>query len=367
MLIFIVALIVVLIAYIIFLWYEKIQLTVENTRLKMEQEFVQNDLKNFSNQAMVETQKHFLNMAENSFKYFYEQNKTHMDNKEKDIFKMLDPISKTLSTLQTQIYTLEKDRIQTSEKLLTQLLEIQNVQKALHFETSHMRKTFNNPGLRGRWGEIQLRRIVELTGMLEYCDFVEQSSSMGVRPDMIIRLPENKTIIIDAKAPMKAYMETLESINDVDRDLKVKEHAKNVRSHIKGLSQKSYWSHLDMTPEFVVLFLPTDAFFSHAFEGDHMLFEYGINEKVIMATPSTLIALLKTIFFAWQNYRISDHAKTVCEVGKLLFEKHKDFREHFEKVGKMLEGTLTQYQKTEEHFDKNILPQERKLKAIMGG
>ena len=364
--IFLSGIILVLLAYIIYQGYEKTKLMVENENLRTKQQFIQNDMKQFSTQAMVETQKNFLTMAENSFRHFYEQNKTHMDHKEKDIFKMLDPISKTLTTLQSQIHILEKDRIQTSEKLLTQLSEIQNVQKALHFETSHLRKTFNNPGSRGQWGEIQLRRIVEMTGMLEYCDFMEQQSADGMRPDMTIRLPDNKCIIIDAKAPMKAYMEALALTSEGDRDVKVKEHAKNLKSHIKILSQKGYWNQQQLTPEFVVLFLPTDSFFTHAFEGDPTLLEYGIQEKVIIATPTTLIALLKTIFFAWHNYRISDHAKAVCEIGKQMFEKQKEFRAHFEKLGKTLDNVVTQYQKADEHFERDLLPQERKLKAIMG-
>ena len=324
------------------------------------------NIKNRTTKTLIETQQHFLLMAENTFKNFYEQNKLHMDSKEKDIHQILDPIARTLGFLQSQIQVLEKDRLQTSEKLLTQLSEIHNVQKELHFETHHLRKTFHNTGTRGHWGEIQLRRIVEMTGMLEYCDFFEQHThTEGMRPDMIIRLPEEKYIIIDAKAPMKAYMDSLDKPSE-DHVLKVKEHAKNLKAHIKALSQKNYWNQNILTPEFVLLFLPTDAFFSHAFEGDPQLLDFSIQERVIIATPSTLIALLKTIFFVWHNHRISDHAKTVCRIGKELFEHHKELRIHFEKLGKSLDNAVTHFHKTEEHFSKNILPQEKNLKAIMG-
>ncbi|USO02766.1 MAG: DNA recombination protein RmuC [Alphaproteobacteria bacterium] len=363
-------LIFILVLYIVYLWHEKTKLVIENAKLKERNVFINEELKNFSNQALLDSQKHFLTMAENSFKHFYEKNKAHMESKEKDMVHMIEPISKTLSNLQNQLQTLEKDRIQTSEKLLTQLSDIQGVQKSLHEETAHMRKTFSNSSAKGQWGEIQLKRIVELTGMLEYCDFIEQSTAhAGIRPDMIVRLPDNKCIIIDAKAPMKAYMEALEITSVSERSMKVKEHAKNVRLHIKNLSQKNYWQHptdQTLSPEFVVLFLPSDAFLAHAIEGDHALLEYGIREKVVIATPTTLIALLKTVFFAWQNYRISDHAKSVCEIGKQLFIKHQEFHKNFIKIGKTLETAVDHYQKTEDHFNKNILPQEKKLKLIMG-
>lgn len=374
------------ICYVFFLLYIKQKLQIDNVRLRtlldtqenyhqdkikeltFVQEHIENTLKNFSREALSENQKQFLSLAENNFKHYFDQSKVHMEHKEKQIHQLLDPISQTLSHLNTQLNTLEKDRLQTATKLTTQLSELQEIQKMLHDETSHLRNTFRNTGSRGQWGEIQLRRIVELTGMVSHCDFFEQNTKQNqTRPDMIIQLPEGKTIVIDAKVPMKAYLDVLECVDEREKVLKVKEHAKNVKAHIKGLSTKSYWSSLEQSPEFVVLFLPSDAFFSHALEGDPTLLEFGIGGKVIMATPTTLIALLKTVFFAWQNYRITDHAKQICEVGRLLYSKQTEFAENFQKVGKSLDSAFSQYQKTSDYMTKNIKPLQSKLETIMRG
>lgn len=290
------------------------------------------------------------------------------DKRDDNLNLLLNPIKDSLEKFNTKIQDLEKTRVGAYEGLSQQIKSLLDTQYQLRRETANLTNALRKPQVRGRWGEIQLQRVVELAGMLEHCDFYQQQSvnteEFRLRPDMIIKLPGNKNIIVDSKVPLNSFLDALDVSEEMQQKNLLVQHARLVREHIKKLSQKNYWAQFNPTPEFVVLFLPGETFFSAALEHDPGLIESGAEEKVIIATPTTLIALLKAISYGWRQENLAKNAETISQLGKELAKRITDMRDHFNMVGDRLHKAVEAYNKTSACFESRVLVSARKFQTL---
>lgn len=282
--------------------------------------------------------------------------------------QQLAPVKETLRHLDQGMRQLEKERKGDHESLKTQVRSLLETEKELRQETSNLVKALRAPITRGRWGEIQLRRVVELAGMLEHCDFEEQiqeiDNDVRMRPDLIVYLPGGRQVIVDAKAPLEGYLDAIEVQDDKAKLACFKDHARQVRNHITSLSRKAYWERFSPTPEFVVLFLPSEAFFSAALEHDPTLIELGAQEGVIVATPTTLIALLRTVAYGWKQENLTEHAQKISDLAHELYKRVCDMSEHWQKMGRSLSAAVKAYNDAVGSAESRLLPVARKFKDL---
>ncbi|HEV2614413.1 MAG TPA: DNA recombination protein RmuC [Gammaproteobacteria bacterium] len=290
------------------------------------------------------------------------------EKRDESLDNLLNPIKDSLEKFNTKIQDIEKSRVGAYEGLSQQVKSLLETQYQLRRETSNLANALRKPQVRGRWGEIQLQRVVELAGMLEHCDFFQQVSvttdDARLRPDMVIKLPGNKNIVVDAKVPLSAFLDSLDSTDEAQQNQLLIQHSRLVREHIKKLSQKNYWAQFNPSPEFVVLFLPGETFFSAALEHDPSLIESGVEERVIIATPTTLIALLKAISFGWRQENLAKNAELISQLGKDLAKRITDMRDHFSQVGDKLHKAVEAYNKTAASFESRVLVSARKFQSL---
>ncbi len=277
-------------------------------------------------------------------------------------------LAEMLSKLETQIRTLEAERKNDHGALKHQLRSMLDAEQALKTETSKLSRALRSPAGRGRWGEIQLRRVVELAGMIEHCDFIEQGFDLtdGVRrkPDLIIKLPGERQIVIDAKVPLEAYLEGIDQSDESRMQEKFKLHARQLKEHIVTLGKKNYWEHFQPTPEFVVLFLPSETIFAAALETDPTLMESAALQGVILATPMTLIALLKAVAYGWKQESLSRYAERVSELGQELYKRVSDLTGHWGNLGKALDNAITAFNQATGSLERNVLSSARKFSDL---
>lgn len=277
------------------------------------------------------------------------------------------PLRESLGKVETQVSALESARKEAYGSLTEAVRNLREEQHRLHGETSNLVTALRAPHVRGRWGEIQLRRVVEMAGMVQHCDFVEQPTTTDgdgrvLRPDVIVRLPGGKRIVIDSKAPLAAYLEafTTDSTDD-ERQVRFTEHARHVREHILRLGQKGYWRQIDSTPEFVVMFLPDESFLRVALEHDPSLIELAVDNNVIPASPTNLIGLLRAVHYGWQQETIAEGARQISDLGRELYKRLSTMGAHVSKLGRSLDGAVRAYNETVGSLERQVLPQARRF------
>lgn len=346
----------------------RVRLEEEKCKAQERLEMMRDTFKALSSDVLRHQQTSFFEVAKTTFEKYSSDMRHEWQQKQQVMTDVVKPLRESLEKVDSKIQDLEKSRISAYVSVSEQLKVLSSTQADLHKETNKLVRALRAPNVRGQWGELQLKRVVEMAGMLEHCDFVQQetlhSDEGRLRPDLIVKLPNERAIVIDAKTPLQAYLEAIDETREEVKLQKLKEHAKHIKKHLLELGEKGYWERLAHAPEFVVLFLPGESFFSAALEHDPELIEFGLDKKVLLATPTTLIALLKAVALGWREQVVNEHAKMVCELGKTMHERLVTMTEHFTRLKRSLDGSIEAYNKAVGSFESRVLPTARRFQEI---
>ncbi len=336
-----------------------------NDMLEQTQSQLANTFSQLSNEALSRNNNSFLKLAEENLKRFQSEARADLSSREKAIEQLVKPIDEALKQTTKQIHDIEKERKESYGSLRSTIDQMTKSQQQLQLETQNLVQALRRPEVRGQWGEMTLRRLAELSGMVAHCDFFEQThtntDSGSIRPDMIVRLPEKREIIVDAKTPLDAYLSAIQANDDKDRQRELKRHAQVIRSRVRELSRKNYWAEYSNSPEFVVLFIPGEQFLASALEVDPELLEDSMSQNIILATPTNFIALLRAVSYGWKQQALAENAENIRELGETLYKRLSTFGNHLSKLGNSLGSTVNHFNSAVGSLERQVLPGARKF------